>query len=389
MKRIKNNKGITLIALVITIIVLVILAGITLSSLAGRRGLIRQAQEAEREHNRTTAFEEVTVASMQSIDNVGNMDLTKLENNLNDIGAQITEKGTDKWTVIHRDETFEIDIEYGEVTAEGESGTDTNGSYGGIYSEPGLEGKIAPTEIFEYEPITTTTASLNSTSLLATSEGDLPKARIKRIKQEYCNGNGYNEDTGEYPFSDTNYYIKYNGTTISDILVIPYQVEIEGELYEITEVNLFATGRNPMGTNACKTLPYVKTIIFPNTVEKIVKNDISYYSNPVLEKVVLPNKIKEIPESYFLACNKLSNIEIPNGVERIGSGAFNLCGELTTITIPKTVTEIDGEQFYNGTEDSKLTTINYTGTQTEWEAITMSEWTREKLNNLTINFNWK
>lgn len=383
MKRIKNNKGITLIALVITIIVLVILAGITLSSLAGRRGLIRQAQEAEREHNRTTAFEEVTVASMQSIDNVGNMDLTKLENNLNDIGAQITEKGTDKWTVIHRDETFEIDIEYGEVTAEGESGTDTNGSYGGIYSEPGLEGKIAPTELFEYEPITTTTASLSSTSLLATSEGDLPKARITRIKQEYCNGNGYNEDTGEYPFSDTNYYIKYNGTTISDILVIPYQVEIEGELYEITEVNLFAAGKDPRDYNVCKTLPYVKTIIFPNTVEKIVKNG-SWYENPVLEKVVLPNKIKEIPDDYFFACGKLSSIEIPNGVERIGTSAFSRCEELTTVTIPKTVTEIDGNPF-----GDQLTTINYTGTQAEWEAITMEEWAREELNNFTINFNWK
>ncbi len=386
MKRIKNNKGITLIALVITIIVLVILAGITLSSLAGRRGLIRQAQEAEREHNRTTAFEEVTVASMQSIDNVGNMDLTKLENNLNDIGAQITEKGTDKWTVIHRDETFEIDIEYGEVTAEGESGTDTNGSYGGIYSEPGLEGKIAPTELFEYEPITTTTASLSSTSLLATSEGDLPKARIKRIKQEYCNGDGYNEDTGEYTLADTNYSIRYNGTIISDILVIPYQVEIEGELYEITEVNLFAAGKDPRDYNVCKTLPYVKTIIFPNTVEKIIESNRGIYSNPVLEKVVLPNKIKEIPSGYFLNCDKLVSIEIPNGVERIEYDAFGSCDELTTVTIPKTVTEINEDIFYNS---DKLTTINYTGTLAEWEAITMSETLREELNNLTINFNWK
>ncbi len=116
MKRNKNNKGITLIALVITIIVLSILAGVTLRTLSGRRGLINQAQEAEREHNKVTAFEEVTVASMQSINNIGNIDLTKLENNLNDIGAQITEKGTTTWTVIHRNEIFTIDTIYGEVT---------------------------------------------------------------------------------------------------------------------------------------------------------------------------------------------------------------------------------------------------------------------------------
>ena len=42
----KNNKGVTLIALVVTIIVLLILAAVTISMLRGENGIIKQAQNA-------------------------------------------------------------------------------------------------------------------------------------------------------------------------------------------------------------------------------------------------------------------------------------------------------------------------------------------------------
>ena len=42
----KDNKGVTLIALVITIIVLLILAGITIAMLTGENGLITKSQKA-------------------------------------------------------------------------------------------------------------------------------------------------------------------------------------------------------------------------------------------------------------------------------------------------------------------------------------------------------
>ena len=43
---VKTNKGITLIALVITIIVLLILAGVTIATLTGDNGTLTKAQEA-------------------------------------------------------------------------------------------------------------------------------------------------------------------------------------------------------------------------------------------------------------------------------------------------------------------------------------------------------
>ena len=42
----KNNKGITLIALVITIIVLLILAGVSIAMLTGENGILNQASKA-------------------------------------------------------------------------------------------------------------------------------------------------------------------------------------------------------------------------------------------------------------------------------------------------------------------------------------------------------
>ena len=58
----KNNKGITLIALVITIIVLLILAGITIAMLTGDNGLLTKSNEAKVTDMRATADEKVNLA---------------------------------------------------------------------------------------------------------------------------------------------------------------------------------------------------------------------------------------------------------------------------------------------------------------------------------------
>ena len=59
---IKKQKGITLIALVITIIVLLILAGISISLVVGKNGILEQAQNAVSSHKAGTAKEEVGFA---------------------------------------------------------------------------------------------------------------------------------------------------------------------------------------------------------------------------------------------------------------------------------------------------------------------------------------
>ena len=57
----KRNKGITLIALVITIIILLILAGVTIMTLTGENGILNSAKTAREENNKATATEEMNL----------------------------------------------------------------------------------------------------------------------------------------------------------------------------------------------------------------------------------------------------------------------------------------------------------------------------------------
>lgn len=59
---IKNNKGITLIALVITIIVLLILAGVSIAMLTGSNGILTQATEAKKDTVAAEAVERINMA---------------------------------------------------------------------------------------------------------------------------------------------------------------------------------------------------------------------------------------------------------------------------------------------------------------------------------------
>ncbi len=57
-----NQRGITLVALVITIIVLLILAGVTVASLSGENGLLTRGSQAVNRSNVADAKEKVTLA---------------------------------------------------------------------------------------------------------------------------------------------------------------------------------------------------------------------------------------------------------------------------------------------------------------------------------------
>ena len=58
----KNNKGITLIALVVSIIVLLILAGISISMLTGQNGILNRATETKEKTDYAKEKEEISLA---------------------------------------------------------------------------------------------------------------------------------------------------------------------------------------------------------------------------------------------------------------------------------------------------------------------------------------
>ena len=61
----KENSGITLVALVVTIVVLLILAGVSLNLVLGDNGLITKAKEARDKTNKATEDEQTELAELE------------------------------------------------------------------------------------------------------------------------------------------------------------------------------------------------------------------------------------------------------------------------------------------------------------------------------------
>ena len=80
---IKNNKkGVTLIALVVTIIVIIILTGIGLTMIAGDSNIARKVGDATDTKARSEDDEILNLAILRCYDKTGNLDLTKLNTEL-------------------------------------------------------------------------------------------------------------------------------------------------------------------------------------------------------------------------------------------------------------------------------------------------------------------
>ncbi len=123
-----KNKGITLIALVITIVVLLILAGVSISMLAGENGIIKRAQEAKEKSEIAEEKElvEISAVGATARNNGGEITYDNLDEelamNLGD--REYTLDGTGPFTVTYTDtERSYIVDENGNVTEAGKDET--------------------------------------------------------------------------------------------------------------------------------------------------------------------------------------------------------------------------------------------------------------------------
>ncbi len=82
---IKEKKGITLIALVITIIVLLILAGVTIATLTGENGILTKATQAKETTTDESAIEKVRLEVLGSYGKDGSLEYGDLRTNLDNI----------------------------------------------------------------------------------------------------------------------------------------------------------------------------------------------------------------------------------------------------------------------------------------------------------------
>ena len=115
----KNSKAITLVALVITIVILLILAGISIQAITNT-GLFANARKAVEETKYANAEEKVKIAVMTSYDAGGTLNKEYLKDNLNKtegINPKVTEV---TWDLKVNVDGYEFTItEYGTVTCVG------------------------------------------------------------------------------------------------------------------------------------------------------------------------------------------------------------------------------------------------------------------------------
>ena len=384
-EKLKQKQGITLIALVVTIIVLLILAGISIAMLTGQNGILNRATEAKNANGTAQLDEQVKLAVAEALSNglgtITDDNLREaLNNNVESGNYDLKGDSKDGWTIKTVDKTYNISGN-GDITGGTEDDGKGNASLDGIYSEGGVtEDQIAPNDLFEYEILNNTSQEGENT--------DLPTktAKITRIKEVYCNHSGAGREGYDTEVEgDTNYEINYPG--ITDTLVIPYKVKLtnpdtgDEELYRITEVSLiFVSG---YGEESC-ALPSIENIIYPNTVTKVM----SFYGKIIgaehkLKRIILSDNIEEIPGN-FLASKIQSKIDrtytgieyihLPANLKIIRNFAFN------TAIYPRL------DPYYDSSLSKiKINEINIPEGVEQIEMYAFDGWTNSQTINLPIN----
>ena len=160
----KERNGITLIALVITIIVLLILAGVIIATLTGDNGILGKAKTAKTTNDEEKAKEQIKIAVMGSYGKDGELNYDDLTKNLRQIGI----KGLPKEASYPLEVT--LDGVSATIKANGEVNFTTSGGYtqtgDTITSPDGKTMKVG--DYVNYDP----TLEANASDLTYTSTAD-------------------------------------------------------------------------------------------------------------------------------------------------------------------------------------------------------------------------
>ena len=322
MKKLKNKNGVTLIALAVTIIVMLILAGVTISTLTGNSGITTNASKAKTKSYLADIKEEYELyLSEKRMDDEYDLDTLYANDKTiryegNEVGTGIAEicssikKGDEKKFEIIKGKIYYVSQDKNVIPIAVELGFSIN-----------------PYEI-------TDSGVLKSSSMnlyLVDNDGHLDlseyEGKIKTIE-----AGAFSKVEIESGINPLQSIVLPKGiTTIGDD-AFSYNTSL-------TSIKIPNTVTS-IGKRAFQGCTNLTSIEIPDTVTYI--GDYCFSGCNRLQKIKLSKKIQTINQRLLQGCSSLTEIEIPEGVKSIGYAAFSSCSKLTTITLPASLTSFNG-----------------------------------------------
>lgn len=328
MRKMQNKQtGITLIALVITIIVLLILAGVSISMLTGDSGIMTNAQKSKISTTFSTYKEEVELYKNSKIAENTNF----LENTLEASKISLSyntkkedEKGNIKsiiTTISHEDlEKFEI-----------------------------IKGKllINTKDINEIKVAQSLGIQVNPYDI--TEEGELLSSDGNLLLVD---------ETGTLKIPDT--VTKIGEGAFAQVeglktIIIPGSVKEIGKnafAYNLTlETVIMEDGIERIGNTAFRSCTKLKNVSMPESLIEIKYG--AFYGCTSLEKIKIPPKITKIERDTFGGTTSLKEIVLSDNMETILAGSFTSTS-FKEIVLPESIKKIEAGAFYGNVQLSNI-----------------------------------
>ena len=275
----RKEKGITLIALVVTIVVLLILAGVSISMLTGENGIITQANNAKLQNEFGEVTEGMTLVASEYV-------MEKNDGEIQDFLTWLeTKKIIDGSGKISTQDLLNRTLSTG-------NGTGTNDIY---------QLKQSSEESGQYDILYYYKDGKDvNLKTLTISEGIYPEATP--------------ED--KFYYSDTEEGVTLIGFHYETYINIPEYYD-EGSGYYFTEDGE-QIGRNPIGYLYMLNSNDLKTdIVIPKTInnKKVISLQMgeSFLSNTNIKTITIPYSVKEISNNMFRNTPFLTTISFPEG----------------------------------------------------------------------------
>ena len=323
----KNKKGITLIALVVTIVVLLILAGVSINLVLDNNGIIAKSKDARNSAIESDEKEKVEMAYVSAAlkklgDTVTAEELQEeLDSSVGTGKTDVTTNGDDTLNVLFSDTEHNFNVDEGTV----EKAKPITNNYG---------------EDWEVAWTYTNGVWSNQINRGEKAEGDVVAKFYKtgnRIKPD-----GFTwSDTGDvFTFEEGNEYrlvVEGNGP-IGD-LATAEGTNITSAFGWMLQSVMYMKG----ATNTC-IMPYIKELVICDGITSI--GNYAFCGASGLEKLSIANTVTNIGDYAFLYDINLENVKLPNKIENIGLNAFRE-NKIQNITIPNSVKKLSGFIFTN------------------------------------------